>query len=68
MIFTGRARAGPDGRYQIVVPYPTGDDGAGEIRPAGAYRIRSRGREVRVSVSDTQVREGARVEAPPLSD
>jgi dolichyl-diphosphooligosaccharide--protein glycosyltransferase len=65
MIFSGETRAGADGGYQIVVPYAN-DAAAHEIRPAGAYRIRSDGREIAVSVSDTQVREGALVEAPPI--
>jgi Archaeal glycosylation protein B long peripheral domain len=67
MIFSGEAEAGSDGRYQIVVPYANDGGGHREIRPADAYRVRSGGREVRVSVSDTQVREGAQVEAAPLA-
>jgi dolichyl-diphosphooligosaccharide--protein glycosyltransferase len=67
MIFSGETQAGPDGGYQIVVPYAN-DGPASEIRPADAYRIRSDQRETAVSVSDTQVREGARVEAPRLAD
>jgi hypothetical protein len=67
MIFSGETDAGPDGRYEIVVPYAN-DAAGGAIRPGDAYRIRSGGREVSLSVGDTQVREGARVEAPPLAD
>ncbi len=67
MIFSGEARAGVDGRYEIVVPYAN-DAAGGEIRPGSFYLVSSGGREVSLSVSDTQVREGARVEAPPLAD
>jgi len=67
MIFASESHAGSDGRYEIVVPYPNDIPGR-EIRPGPAYQLRSGGREVPVSVSDTQVREGARVEAPPLAD
>ena len=67
MIFSGEAHAGADGRYEIAVPYANDVPGR-EIRPGDAYRIRSDGREVSVSVSDTQVREGATVDAPPLAD
>jgi asparagine N-glycosylation enzyme membrane subunit Stt3 len=67
MIFSGEARAGAEGRYQIVVPYPNDVPGR-EIRPGGFYRISSGGREVSLVVSDRQVREGAQVEAPPLAD
>jgi asparagine N-glycosylation enzyme membrane subunit Stt3 len=67
MTFSGETYAGPDGRYEIVVPYAN-DAGGGPIRPGDAYRIRSGGREVSISLSDTQVREGARVAAPPLAD
>jgi asparagine N-glycosylation enzyme membrane subunit Stt3 len=68
MVFADETEAGPDGAYQIVVPYSNDGSGPREIRPADAYRVRSGGREVRVSVSDTQVREGARVEAPALTN
>ena len=67
LLFSSQTHAGADGRYQLVVPYPNDVPGR-EIRPGRAYQIRSDGREVSVAVSDTQVREGARVEAPPLAD
>ncbi|MFI5216940.1 MAG: STT3 domain-containing protein [Candidatus Limnocylindria bacterium] len=67
MIFSGEARAGADGRYELVVPYPNDIPGR-EIRPGRAYQLRSDGREVSLPVTDTQVREGARVEAPPLAE
>ena len=71
MRYSSTTRAGADGRYEIVVPYANdlpGDEMEDEVRPRRAYRLRSDGREVAVSVSDTHVRSGARVEAPPLAD
>jgi asparagine N-glycosylation enzyme membrane subunit Stt3 len=67
MLFTSRVRAGADGRYEIVVPYANDVPGV-EIRPDRVYQLRSDGREVAVAVMDTEVRRGARVEAPPLAD
>ncbi len=72
MLYSSTTRAGADGRFEIVVPYantPLATAEADvEIQPGSAYRLRSGGREVEVAVSDTEVRRGARVEAPPLTD
>jgi dolichyl-diphosphooligosaccharide--protein glycosyltransferase len=71
MRYSSTTRAGADGRYEIVVPYANdlpADAMADEIRPRRAYRLLSDGREIAVFVSDTEVRSGARVEAPPLAD
>jgi hypothetical protein len=67
MLYSSTARAGADGRYEIVVPYAN-DPRGGEIRPGRSYTLRSGGREVPVVVSDGAVRSGARVAAPPLVD
>jgi asparagine N-glycosylation enzyme membrane subunit Stt3 len=72
MFYASTTRAGADGRYELRVPYandPPAGAGADElVRPGRAYRLSSAGREVEIAVSDTQVRSGARVEAPSLAD
>jgi asparagine N-glycosylation enzyme membrane subunit Stt3 len=67
LVFSSETRAGPDGRYEIIVPYANDVPGR-EIRPGRSYELRSGSRAVAVSVSDAEVRQGARVEAPPLAD
>jgi hypothetical protein len=67
MIFASETQAGTDGRYQLIVPYANDVPGR-EIRPGRAYQLRSGGREIALTVSDTEVRSGALVEAPPLTD
>jgi hypothetical protein len=67
MVFTTTGLAGADGRYELVVPYANGA-AASEVQPDPSYELLSSGRRVRIAVSDTEVRNGERVEAPPLVD
>ncbi len=62
--FRGRVRADGEGRARLRVPYPTGRLGepraGAPTRTAGPYRVRlGGGEELRVSVSEADVSEGA---------
>ncbi len=59
------ARAGPDGRFSMTVPYPTGSL-SGETRPHGPYEVREgkAGPVRRVEVSEEAVIRGLIVPVP----
>jgi len=59
------AQAGPDGRFRMTVPYPTGPTG-GEVRPRGLYEVRvGRAGPVRtVAVPEDAVRRGLAIQVP----
>jgi asparagine N-glycosylation enzyme membrane subunit Stt3 len=61
LTWRARARAGPDGWAQLRVPHAT--RGTAPVRPLGPYRIRGGGLDLRVEVTEAQVRGGAVVEA-----
>ncbi len=58
-----RARAGADGMARLRVPYPT--RGAAPVRTLGSYRVRAGERDLRVEVSESDVREGRVVAVEP---
>jgi asparagine N-glycosylation enzyme membrane subunit Stt3 len=58
-----KAEAGSDGRFELVVPYPSGV--AAGARALAPYRLQLAGKpgEIPVAVSAEQVRKGARIDA-----
>ncbi len=63
--YRAHSRAGPDGRYQLHLPYPT-QPFEGQFAPVGSYAIESLGRVAPFSVDEQAVRSGQTLEGPDL--
>ncbi len=63
--FESRATAGPDGRYEIRVPYANRGAPPG-VQADPSYAVSAGGRVVPVPVLERDVRSGARVDVPSL--
>jgi hypothetical protein len=63
-VYRNGTTAGPDGRFEIRVPYPTGSWGA-PVTSADHYLVKVGDEVFKVQVSDRQVQEGLTVELPP---
>lgn len=64
--YRAHARAGPDGRYALRLPYPT-EPFTGRFRAASPYRLQSGQRAGALALSEAEVRDGARREGPDLA-
>jgi asparagine N-glycosylation enzyme membrane subunit Stt3 len=64
-VYSALVSAAADGRYALRVPYST-RGGAGEVEVDPAYRLECEGEQQLVSVDESAVLEGARVEGPRL--
>jgi len=62
-VYRASVRADDSGRFELALPYATGHDGGG-VRTARAYRVSIGGGEFPLVVSESDVRTGARLEAP----
>ena len=63
-VYRNGTTTGPEGRFEIVVPYPTGSRGA-PVTSADHYLVKVGDEVSKIQVSDRQVREGLTVELPP---
>ncbi len=69
LVYRQSGRAGPDGRFELVVPHPSRPEPAVDVEPLGAYTLRVDGEAGtrRLEVAAEQVRLGDRIELEPRS-
>lgn len=60
LVFQSGTTAGPDGRFEIIIPYPTEPWGA-PVTPLGTVRVKIGEDVYRVEVSEEDVRQGRSV-------
>jgi asparagine N-glycosylation enzyme membrane subunit Stt3 len=59
--YRDRAAAGPDGRFEFLVPYATDGGGGGAVRALGPYEITASSRRAAIAVPEADVQGGREV-------